>query len=142
MLELLALFFLALIFAVASTTIARSKGFDGKLWFFGGLLLGPFAIAWLLIKPKVEKTIAIRLVRPSDFKKYPYCAEPIKSEIRVCTYCHQELLFDESTEHFSIESPAAIIYAPQALDILVLAMMVIAFVVIAVGCMALLKFVF
>ena len=74
-------FILWIVFAVASSTIAGSKGRSGGAWFFVGLVLGPVGL-FVYLLPKVSGT---------EFRTCPYCAELVRTEAVKCRYCASEL---------------------------------------------------
>lgn len=65
-----------LLFGVASAFIANSKGANGCLWFFVGILLGPFGILAALF---------------AGGKECPFCRSRIHADATVCPKCQREL---------------------------------------------------
>jgi hypothetical protein len=71
--------------------IAANKGREGCLWFFIGILLGPFGIILALVTSPNRKELDKQAVAFGEMKKCPYCAELIKKEAVKCRYCGTDL---------------------------------------------------
>lgn len=63
----------------------------------------------------------------------------IKTDVRICHHCHRELLLDESLENPPGCRSSVTSCVPQLLDLLILAIIFIAFAVVVVGCITLLR---
>ncbi|MFC1596768.1 hypothetical protein ACFL5Q_02370 [Planctomycetota bacterium] len=73
-----AVFIVALVFGVASSMIACSKGRNSVGWFLAGLIIGPFALVVAALPP---------VVREGQYKLCPGCAEIIRTEASRCRHC-------------------------------------------------------
>ena len=73
--------------AVVCAVVAVKKGRNGVGWFFVGLLLGVFGVAWIaLISSKAEEAA----LASGRMKACGRCAEQIRAEAKVCRFCGQE----------------------------------------------------
>lgn len=74
-----------IIFAIVCANIAEGKGRGKGIWFFLGLIAGPFSLIVLLLLHKDE--VGLGNI------KCPYCAEFVKPEAVVCKHCGKDLAF-------------------------------------------------
>lgn len=81
----------SLFFAFLSSMVGKSKGFGSGSCFLAGLLLGPIALVWFLVKPKDDDALATAAIRSGDFRKCPFCAELVRYEASVCRHCQRDL---------------------------------------------------
>ncbi len=71
--------FTLIMFAVSAVVAASTRGLERHvLWFFMGLLFGPFGLLWTL------------LARPPG-KPCPHCREHVKDWALVCPHCTRDL---------------------------------------------------
>ncbi len=68
----------AIIFGVIAGMIALSKGRNIVGWFLAGFLVGPFALAVMVLPT---------LPRQGRFAECPACLEVVRQEATVCRYC-------------------------------------------------------
>lgn len=85
----MSLIFWWIAFGIICAMIASGKGLSSGLWFFWGLLFGPFALILLLTKPSVAASPL-----QNGMKKCPFCAEDIKTEAIVCKHCKRDIPFE------------------------------------------------
>lgn len=72
------------LFGIGAAIIASNKGASGGLWFFLGILFGPFALLFALFQGK----------------ECPHCKSKIHEEAKVCPKCQREVgAAPEKAEH-------------------------------------------
>ena len=77
--EILVIPFTLIMFAVSAVVAASTRGLERQvLWFFVGLLFGPFGLLWAL------------LARPPG-RPCRYCREYVKDWALVCPHCTRDL---------------------------------------------------
>lgn len=79
------------LFGLAAAAIAHSRGHSQVLWFFGGILLGPFALLFALVQTKDDEELARRAIALGTSRPCPKCAELVKRAATVCRYCGEAL---------------------------------------------------
>ncbi|TPL05600.1 zinc ribbon domain-containing protein [Mesorhizobium sp. B2-4-16] len=77
----------AVLIGLLPAAIASSKGRSFVLWWIYGAALFIVALPHALIMRSDQRAIEGRAIS-SGMKKCPQCAELIKSEAKICRYCH------------------------------------------------------
>lgn len=82
-----------LLFGIFSMAIANSKGRSGCGWFIIGCLFGPFGLLVAVLPSATQNAIeqANLTGRSAEYRKCPFCAEPIKREAIKCKHCGSEV---------------------------------------------------
>lgn len=78
---------IAVLIGLLPASIARSKGRLFVLWWIYGAALFIIALPHALLMRPDQRAIEGHALS-SGMKKCPSCAELIKSEAKVCRYCH------------------------------------------------------
>lgn len=76
------------VFGVASARIWRRKGGSYDLAFLSGVLLGPFALAFVVLGTPSGGAGSTGL-RP-DMRECPHCREPMRRDASVCPHCQRD----------------------------------------------------
>ena len=76
-----------LISGVVCAVVAVKKGRNGVGWFFVGLVLGVFGVAWILL---ISSKAAEAALASGRMKVCGGCAEQIRAEAKVCRFCGRE----------------------------------------------------
>ncbi|MFZ0051591.1 MAG: hypothetical protein WAK96_07420 [Desulfobaccales bacterium] len=86
-----------ILFGVGCAICASNKKRSGVGWFFLGMLLGPFALIFiLLLAPLPQKeelrqaVLTPQAIIAGQTKRCPKCAESIKFEALKCRFCGEE----------------------------------------------------
>ena len=82
-----ALVIIWVVLGFVTAKIAESKGRPFGTWLIYGFICFPLAILYLAVSKPSDKT----LVDSGEYRKCPFCAEVVRSEAKVCRYCHKEL---------------------------------------------------
>lgn len=72
-------------FALVVGVLAGHRGRNGAGWFFLSLAISPLLAGVLLMALPKQENLA------GGLRKCPACAELVKSEAKVCRYCHRDL---------------------------------------------------
>jgi hypothetical protein len=87
-----------IVLAAAAAILAGKKNRSGVLWFILVLLFPPLILILLVLPDNTIKVrnITIRTssgktLTISEYVTCPQCAETIKSEARICRFCHYDL---------------------------------------------------
>jgi hypothetical protein len=79
-------------FAMAAGFAATARGRSGTGWFWlSFLLLGQFALLFVLVMHPLERGIEERRLKDGELKRCPTCAELVRPEALKCRYCLAEL---------------------------------------------------
>ena len=70
-----------ILFAASSSIAADARGHGGAVWFFIGLLIGPFALIMVLVDKQGSK----------GMKRCLHCIEPVHLQATACRYCGRDL---------------------------------------------------
>lgn len=116
--EVLAAVFGSLFFAFLSSMVGKSKGFGSASCFLAGLLLGPLALVWFLVKPKNDAALTTAAIRSGDFRKCPFCAELVRYEATVCKHCQRDLP-KVKPPSFSENVAAYVPFSPQVAAVVI-----------------------
>jgi len=92
-----ALLILWFLFGLAAALIANAKGRSGCGWFALGFFLGPFGLIVALLPSREQKEQQLALKRgvAGDYRKCPFCAEPIRREAVKCKHCGSPVTPDQ-----------------------------------------------
>ena len=85
----------ALIFSLVASVIAKSKGRNSLGWFIAGLLIGPFALVVMTLRP---------VIREGQFKRCPVCAEIVGEPAKRCHHCGWWFKPEKEVENGIIEN--------------------------------------
>ncbi|MDD2900873.1 MAG: zinc ribbon domain-containing protein, partial [Syntrophales bacterium] len=82
------------LFGIGAVIAASNKGRSRFWWFLLGVLLGPFALLYVLLIPAV-KSGGTSLLQEEETKNCPHCAETIKLAAKKCRYCGETFTEEE-----------------------------------------------
>lgn len=72
--------------------VASNKNRSVFGWVVGGLILGIFALIWVLLLPTVQPDATPTTTTPtSQMTLCPFCAEPIRKQAVLCRFCGSKL---------------------------------------------------
>jgi len=82
--------FTVVIWVYVSWLVGSRKG---KPWLgvLLGLVLGFIGLIIMLLLPEDQKTHEAEQLASGEYRKCPFCAEPIRSEAAVCRYCGRDV---------------------------------------------------
>ncbi len=132
--------------AFICAAVASGKGRSAGGWFFLGLIFGVFAAIAIAILPNPTDAEAARVSSGGssrEFRKCPFCAEPIRREAVKCRYCSSEVEKEaylepeyeptESTENYQPPQEVEGEETASSFKIFIVAMIIIIGLVIILG---------
>lgn len=70
-----------------TSTAARARGLDTRMWFLLGFFCFPIAILFVLLTGKDERGLEQRRIRERELRVCPECAEVVRFEALKCRFC-------------------------------------------------------
>jgi len=80
--------------AIAAAAVASSKARSWLIWSVLGFFLAPLGLIIVALLPaasQVDMKAAQKYGVSGDYRKCPFCAEPIRKEANKCRFCGSEV---------------------------------------------------
>ncbi|MFZ5452912.1 MAG: hypothetical protein ACOZF2_13730 [Thermodesulfobacteriota bacterium] len=105
------LFIIWVLFGIGAAIAASNKGRSSLGWFLLGILLGPFALLYVLLVPviKLGGSSSLQELLENETKICPHCAEAIKLSAKKSVFAERFLMRKKWRGHGEIKKKIMII---------------------------------